>query len=213
MAWRVPRWETVAGLDHAFLARQDAPPAGVTTLRQVHGRVVIDVADLGDRSGEGDGLVTARAGARVGVWTADCVPVHLVAPSARVAAAVHSGWRGSAAGVVDEAIARLASRWNVAPDAVEAALGPAVGGCCYEVGEEVRQAFTSRYGRVGERGFTRRDGRLYLDLRSFLAERLAALGVSRVARIGPCTACRTDVLHSFRREGETGRQLSYVGWV
>ncbi|MGH7858338.1 MAG: polyphenol oxidase family protein, partial [Candidatus Binatia bacterium] len=169
--------------------------------------------EIGAAGVEGDGLLTAASGTRVGVWTADCVPIHLVAPDARVAAAVHSGWRGSAAGVVDEAIEQLRSRWNVSGAAIEAALGPAIGGCCYEVGEEVREAFVSRYGDLGERGFVDRGGRLFLDLRSFLTERLRSLGVTRVEQTGPCTACRADILHSFRKGGGTGRQLSYVGWL
>jgi YfiH family protein len=186
-------------------------PPDVVTLRQIHGTTVLGVRDVvGGASG--DGLVTTHPGDTVGVWTADCVPVLLVAPKARVAAAVHSGWRGSAAGVVDAAITLLESRWNVRPSEVEAALGPAIGGCCYDVGEEVRGAFVARAGELARRCFDDRGGRLRLDLRRFVEGRLRELGVSAPEIVGPCTACRPDVLNSYRKERSAGRQLSWIGF-
>ena len=212
MSWLVPRWTSIPGLDHSFGDRHFPAPQPVTTLRQIHGQRVYDLQDLRGREVEGDGLVTDRIPSRVGVWTADCVPVHLLAPGARVAAVVHAGWRGSAAGVVETAVDLLTTRWNLRPHEIEAAMGPAIGGCCYRVGDEVRAAFESRYGALGRTTFDERDGSLYLDLRKFLAAQLKSLGVSTVERIGPCTACRTDLLCSYRKEGQTGRQLSFIGW-
>ena len=213
MAWSVARWSAIPGLEHAFGGRDDAAPEGVTTLRQVHGSDVFDVAHVRPES-NGDGLVATRGGERVGVWTADCVPVHLVAPRPRVAAALHCGWRGSARGIVPSALELLERRYGVSRGDVEAALGPAVGGCCYEVGEEVRTAFESRVGSgLATSGFEERGGRLYLDLRRFLAAELLAAGVTVVERVGPCTACHTDVLHSYRRQRGSGRQLSWIGWL
>jgi YfiH family protein len=163
----------------------------------------------------GDGLVTERSGVLVGIWTADCVPLHLVAPRARVAAALHCGWRGSAAGILPTAFDLLERRWGVRPNEVEAALGPAIGGCCYEVGEEIRGAFVARAGaRLGEGGFAERGHRLFLDLRTFLEGELRGFGVVRVERVGPCTACRPDLLHSYRKQGRAaGRQLNWIGWL
>jgi hypothetical protein len=104
-------------------------------------------------------------------------------------------------------------RYGVSSSEVEAALGPAIGGCCYEVGGEVREVFRSRAGRpLGDVGFTTRRGRLFLDLRTFLAAEIAGLGVAHVDTVGPCTACHTDLLFSYRKEGNTGRQLSWIGW-
>lgn len=211
MPWTVARWRGIPGLEHGFGGRADPAVAGVRTLRQVHGREVWDAADLGGEGHEGDGLVTDRPGTRVGVWTADCVPVLLVARRAGVAAAVHSGWRGTAAGVVPAALDLLRERWNVRAEDLEAALGPAIGGCCYEVGEEVRAAFHDR-GKPARAAFSERKGRLFLDLRTFLIGALREVGVSRVELAGPCTACRTDLAYSHRREGKTGRQISWVGW-
>jgi YfiH family protein len=214
VSWTVERWGRIPGLAQSFGGRADAPDEAVRTLRQVHGARVLDVEEVApDDRPEADGLVTRPGAARVGVWTADCVPVHLVAERARIAAAVHAGWRGTAAGVVDAAIAMLRERFGVEPSGIEAALGPAIGGCCYEIGDDVREAFRSRYGLAGTTGFIERAGKSYLDLRIFLVARLSALGVAHVEMTGPCTGCRTDLLYSYRKEGKTGRQLSAIGWV
>jgi purine-nucleoside/S-methyl-5'-thioadenosine phosphorylase / adenosine deaminase len=214
VSWRVDRWKNFEGLAQTFGDRFEASPTSVRTLRQVHG-LTVRIADEAVGEGTGDGLATDRSGVSVGVWTADCVPLHLVVPGARVAAAIHCGWRGSAAGIVPAALDLLERRWGVAPPEVEAALGPAIGGCCYQVGEEVREAFVSRVGsRLGQTGFTARGGGLFLELRAFLEEELRGRGVGRVERIGPCTACRHDLLHSYRQgRGAPGRQLSWIGWL
>lgn len=211
MSWTVARWAAIPGLVHGFGSRTKEPPGEVRTLRQVHGARVIPVAEIGAERIEGDGLVSRPGDAPVGVHTADCVPILLVARRARIAAAVHSGWRGTVAGIAERAVALLAERWGVVPAEIEAALGPAIGGCCYEVGEEVRAAFRERYGGRGLVGFAERGPSLRLDLRRFLEDRLAEGGVA-VESVGPCTACRTDVLHSYRRERGSGRQLSWIGW-
>jgi hypothetical protein len=212
MSWSVSRWQRVGGLEQRFGDRIEALPRAVATLRQVHGRRIHHLDDASDGS-EGDGLVTDRPATLVGVWTADCVPVHLVAPGARIAAALHCGWRGSAAGMIPAALELLERRWNVRSGEIEAALGPAIDDCCYEVGDEVRSAFVARAGlRLGSVGFQARGHRLYLGLRSFLAAELQAFGVAHVERLGPCTGCRTDLLYSYRKEGKTGRQLSWIGW-
>jgi hypothetical protein len=212
MPWTVKRWAEIPGLQQSFGGRGDRVADRVLTLRQVHGSTVRFVGEVRAAEMEGDGLVADRAGAAVGVWTADCVPIHLVAPDARIAAAVHAGWRGTVAGIADVVVEAVQSRFDITARDLEAALGPAIGACCYEVGEEVAGAFRSRYGADGAAGFERRGNRLFLDLRTFLAARLRALGVARVERIGPCTACRTDLLYSYRKEGKTGRQLSAIGW-
>jgi YfiH family protein len=213
MGWSVSRWEGLSDLDQCFGGRSDEPKRSVATLRQVHGRTVRHFDDVVAGETQGDGLVADRPGCSVGVWTADCVPVHLVAPRHKVAAAIHCGWRGTAAGILPEALALLRERWNVAPRDLEAALGPAIGGCCYEVGGEVRDAFVARVGDALSRcAFEARQGRLHLDLRTFLAAELATLGIIEVERVGPCTGCRPDLLHSYRKQGGPGRQLSWIGW-
>ena len=213
MAWSVAAWNGIPGLEHRFGGRSELPTRSVTTLRQGHGCAVHAADDVASGETAGDGLVVEHLNTVAGVWTADCVPVHLVAPAERVAAVLHSGWRGAAAGIVPAAVSLLERRWNVRAGMVEAALGPAIGGCCYAVGEEVRERFLERAGGgLVREGFRELGSALFLDLRAFLAAELASLGIPRVHTVGPCTACRTDVLYSFRR-GSGGRQLSWIGWT
>jgi YfiH family protein len=217
-----PDWVRIPGLRHGFLDRVESDgglaaavaaagaPLPLDVPRQVHGARVL-AASAGERP-EADGLVTGAPGRLVGVVTADCVPVLLVARDARVAAAVHAGWRGAAAGVVEAAVAELAAR-GAAPGQVEAAIGPAVGGCCYEVGAEVRDAFEARTGHATAAAWTPSAGGKYrVDLREAVARLLEAAGVRSTLLLGPCTAC-SPAYCSYRREGSgVGRQLSFVGW-
>jgi YfiH family protein len=190
-------WTAVPGLRHGFLDRSepDAPAdLPIALPRQVHG-TRIALATRGARP-EADGLVTTAAGLGVGVVTADCVPVLLVDRRARAAAAVHAGWRGAAGGVHEAAVA-----------------GPAIGGCCYEIGADVIAAFEGRTGSTTAPALSRVNGRHHLDLRTAVRLLLTAAGVRAVAILGPCTACGGNY-HSYRRDGAgTGRQLSFVGWV
>jgi purine-nucleoside/S-methyl-5'-thioadenosine phosphorylase / adenosine deaminase len=212
MSWRVSHWQHIDGLEQEFGDRTATPPRAVATLRQVHGRRIHHLDDAPEGS-EGDGLVTDRRATLVGVWTADCVPVHLLVPGEGIAAALHCGWRGTAAGMIPVALDLLGRRWGVRAREIEAALGPAIDECCYEIGDEVRSAYVTRAGsELGSVGFRTRGGRLYLNLRAVLAAELETLGVAHVVTLGPCTSCRTDLLYSYRRQGNTGRQLSWIGW-
>jgi YfiH family protein len=212
MSWRVSRWQHIDGLEQGFGDRTATPPYAVATLRQVHGRRIHHLDDVPEGS-EGDGLVTDRRATLVGVWTADCVPVHLLVPGKGIAVALHCGWRGTAAGMIPAALELLRRRWDVSARELEAALGPAIDDCCYEVGDEVRSTFVTRAGSgLGRVGFRTRGCRLYLSLRAFLVAELEALGVVHVVRVGPCTSCRSDLLYSYRKQGSTGRQLSWIGW-
>src|SRR2546430_8775237 len=141
-------WAAVPGLAHGFLGRDacagaagwDAVvaragfPLPVVTARQVHGTRVETAAPGPTR--EADGLITATAGQMVGVVTADCMPVLLIDRQRRVAAAVHAGWRGAAAGGIEAAGAELRATFEVAPQAPEAVNRPAPGARCYEGGGE-----------------------------------------------------------------------------
>jgi polyphenol oxidase len=131
------------------------------------------------------------------VFVADCLPVMLVAEGA--VAALHGGWRGLAAGIVDEGVRALREVGGTGP--ITAALGPSARGCCYEVGEEVHAHFPGA--RVGERN---------LDLARVAREQLAAAGVETVHDTGLCTMCSDPGLFfSHRRDGGvTGRQGGVV---
>lgn len=216
--------EGIDGLVHGFERRGSTPetrdegrrrltaalaPAGrLLLLRQVHGTTI----HRGPWEGtpEGDGGVAAP-GLLVGIETADCLPVLVADVKRRVVGAAHAGWRGTAAGIANRLVETLIADGSSAAD-LRAALGPSIGGCCYEVGEDVRQAF----GSAGDGVF--RDGprgRPHLDLHRANTLQLLAAGLepSALEAIDECTRCRADLYYSYRRDGAgTGRMVSYVGF-
>ncbi len=140
-----------------------------------------------------DGHLTSLAGLGLLVLAADCLPVALASPAQ--VAMLHCGWRGLAAGIVQRAAERFA-------DPPAAAIGPGIGGCCYEVGPEVLAAFADLDGVA--------DGRM-LDLRAVAHAKLRQAGVERVEDVDLCTSCRPDLFFSHRRDhGITGRQGGIV---
>ena len=162
--------------------------------RQVHGTELRDWGEppsSGEREHiEVDGHLTATAGLGLLVLVADCLPLAL-AGVGRVAM-LHCGWRGLAGGILERALERFGDQ----PPA--AAIGPGIGACCYEVGEEVLAAFADVEGAA--------HGRM-LDLRAVVAHKLAAGGVGQIEQVDLCTSCRADLFFSHRRDGGvTGRQ-------
>ena len=180
------------------------PPPRLAWARQVHGAEVL--AARPGLCGPGDALVTAERGLALAIATADCVPVLLAGRGA--IAAVHAGWRGLASGVIGAALERLAS---AGAGEVRAWIGPAIGPCCYEVGEEVAEAI-ARAGRAD--AVLRRDDRPrpHLDLHVAARLELASRGVSHVQALAVCTRC-SPALWSYRRDGAAaGRNLSFI-WL
>lgn len=225
----LPALEAVPGLVHGF--EQRSRPAGAETreatrrraaaalapsgrlllMEQVHGASVA-VAPWDGASPRADASVAAAAGLLLGIETADCLPILLVDFPRRLVAAVHAGWRGTAAGVAARAVEALRARGSD-PREMVAGFGPAIGPCCYEVGDDLRPAFGPGGGaffRPGPRG------RAHLDLRAANLRQLEAAGVDsdRVHHVAECTSCLADRYHSYRREGPGGgRMISFVGWA
>ena len=171
--------------------RRAADGAPIAFARQVHGTDVIalDGAPPADRIADADGVVTRAHGVAAMVLTADCVPVALAAPDA--VAMVHAGWKGLSGGVLEAGVAALRT-----DGPIHAAIGPAAGACCYEVGPEVAERFPD----------WALNGRL-LDLKAVAASRLRAAGVADVLDVHRCTMCEPDVFFSHRASGPvTGRQ-------
>jgi len=178
-------------------------------LRQVHGSTARAAPFLGRP--EGDAVIAAGPGVLAAVETADCLPVLLVDPVRRVSAAVHAGWRGTAAGVAARtAFALLAG--GSRPHDLVAGVGPGIGACCYEVGEELRDAFGPEgepFFRPGPRG------RPHLDVRAANVRQLVDVGIpgERIHHVAECTFCGAEGYHSYRRDGPGGgRMVSFVGY-
>jgi YfiH family protein len=220
------RWRAVPGLRHGFLDRDECgggrswetvlatagAPHPLALPRQVHGATVVD-GRPGLEPVAADAIVSGCDGLLVGVVTADCVPILLVHHARRAAAAVHAGWRGAAAGVIEASVRHLADHLGAPATGLEAAIGPAICGRCYEVGPEVRAAFRARTGETTAPAWSAGAGRDHVDLRLAAELLLRATGVTDVSMVGPCTACGAGFC-SYRRDGAgCGRQLSFVGWV
>jgi purine-nucleoside/S-methyl-5'-thioadenosine phosphorylase / adenosine deaminase len=219
----------LAGLDglvHAFTTsgsdaeRVVAAVAGrrfpFRTMRQVHGAGVHVVdEDAGIPPGpepDADALITRRRGVALVVRVADCVPILLADPSSGWIAAVHAGWRGTAAGVLAAALRAMIER-GAMPEGVRVTLGPAIGACCFEVGPEVVEAllrFDPGAGACVVPGSRQR-----VDLVEANRRQALALGVEpgHVAAVGLCTVCRPDLLESYRRSrGAPGRMAGLIAW-
>jgi YfiH family protein len=194
------------------------PPARVGTLRQVHSAIALEMletdADIpGHRWREGDALWTTAPGTGVGVRTADCVPVLIAHRSLPVCAAIHAGWRGLAAGVIEETVRRIAAA--LGPGSVAglvAAAGPSAKGCCYEIGEDAADPLLALPGGSLRLARGEGPGKWRADLQLLALDALLAAGIHtrNAETVGPCTICSTR-FHSFRREKSlTGRQLSFI---
>jgi polyphenol oxidase len=170
---------------------------------QVHGAVVRRMVELAeDEAGAGDaqeadGQATALRGVGTMVLTADCLPVALGVESA--VAMLHAGWRGLAAGVLEEGVLALEDLGG--QDEIVAVIGPGAGVCCYEVGEEVHAAF----------GGVHRDDRR-IDIKAIARDRLEAAGVAEVRDVGACTIC-DERFFSYRREGARAGRQAGVAWL
>jgi purine-nucleoside/S-methyl-5'-thioadenosine phosphorylase / adenosine deaminase len=178
-------------------------PERVTMGWQVHGTDIRDwtglppdpgYADPGGRDlAKLDGHLTRDSGIALLVLVADCYPVAL--SDGEQAGMLHCGWRPLAGGILEKALAGFAS-----PPA--AAVGPGIGGCCYEVGDEVLEAFADIDGAAS--------GRM-LDLRTVIGAKLAAAGVTDVQHVNHCTSCAPELYFSHRRDnGVTGRQAGFI---
>jgi YfiH family protein len=182
-------------------AAAGADAEGLVYPRQVHGaRVLAGREDL--RGAEADGMVTDEPGRPLAVVSADCAPVVVVREGngAPAVAALHAGWRGLLAGIAAAGAAALGG------GRLAGVVGPSIGPCCYEVGEDVAAPFRAAFGAD-----VVRDGRL--DLWSATERSLRAAGVARVERLDLCTACDPARFFSHRRDrGATGRQgvVAYV---
>jgi len=187
-------------LEHGFGTRASViDQNSMASLRQIHSNLVFSAGGAGC-AGEGDALVTREPGLAVSIRTADCFPILLADPVTRSVAAVHAGWRGTAASVVLSSLSRMQSEFGTDPRDVYAAIGPGIGSCCYEVGLDVAQ----RFGK-GEAG--------RLDLAAENRSQLIAAGVcpERIDAVGACTFCNPAQFYSWRRDHDpAGRMISFI---
>ena len=189
-----------AWLDHGFGTRDSKlDQSAMASLKQIHSNFVL----TGDRpgpAGEGDALITRSTGLAVSVRTADCFPILLADVETQAVAAVHAGWRGTASRIVQAAIARMQAEYGSDPRNIRAAIGPGIGGCCYEVGADVARQFGMSHG-----------GKLDLAVENRRQLIEAGLLPEHIDQVGGCTFCNETKFFSWRRDHEAaGRMISFI---
>ena len=205
------------------------------TLKQIHSDIVHLFQDYPAEPCRGDASATNRPGLLLAVQTADCVPILLADLKKRAVAAVHAGWRGTLQRIVTKAIGKMQMQFGTKPADLLSAIGPSIGGCCYEVGTEVASEFRSQFPNASDWFDEMRTGdepnplqwlnmappghqpppkNILLNLRKANRAQLLDAGVlaQNISVSDLCTACRPDLLFSYRKErGTTGRLLSVIG--
>ncbi len=230
------------GIAHAFETRhgsiRDALPSPVARLQQVHGNTVLVLPhdrdrrlpflepDTADRP-PADALTTNTSGVTVAVAVADCLPILIADPDRGAVAAVHGGWRGLARDIVATVLARMAEEFGSSPADCSVGIGPGIGPCCYEVGEEVITAFDAvgmkdaalqlpgrpQSDKRGPRGAA--EG-VHCNLPAVATAQARRCGVpaERVFGLDLCTRCHSDDLWSYRRLGNAaGRMLAGIAVI
>ena len=185
---------------HGFGTRHPAAhPASISTLKQIHSNVVLLAAEPGVL-GEGDALITDNPGLAISIRTADCYPILLADTRNLAVAAIHAGWRGTAAQIVVRTLEKMGDEFGTQACDIFAAMGPGIGVCCYEVGEDVSNQFGFANGT-------------HLDLASENRKQLESTGVltQNIEALDVCTFCNAERFFSYRREKEkAGRMTSYI---
>ncbi len=182
-------------------------PAAPRWLEQVHGTRVVEL-DGGEPQGSADAAFTRRPGEVCAILTADCLPVLFADVEGRVVAAAHAGWRGLAAGVLEQTVAAMTTD----PARLMAWLGPAIGPGAYEIDELVRDAFVACDTGAEAAFVATRPGHWRADLYALARRRLAAIGLEAVYGGGACTFTDSARFYSYRRQGECGRMASLI-WL
>ncbi len=177
----------------------------MASLTQTHSDVVYSITEAGEKQAEGDGMFTNLTALWLSIRTADCIPILLVDPRAKVIAAVHAGWRGTLDQILAKTVTRLTTEYHCLPADLLVAIGPGISACCFEVGTEVADQFESAYVSA------RATGKLHIDLKKANLAQLLQVGV-RVENIDvteACTIC-TPGFHSYRRDKTAERMNSAI---
>jgi YfiH family protein len=210
----------------------------LVTLRQIHSDLIHRVDGMPAEPLAGDGLITDTPELLLAVLTADCLPIILADRKRRAAGVFHAGWRGTVKRIVEKGVGEMQKHFGSDPRNLVAAIGPGIGACCYEVGEEVRARFEAQFAygsslfrevresyAVREKypllfmtarapGHSDLPVKLFLDLVEANRRQLldAGLLAKNIDAVVPCTACHTELLFSFRGEkGVTGRMMGAAG--
>ena len=203
-----PDWPAPPGIVAGTTTRAGEPPSGALYLNQVHGATVVSIVDVRAAPGllDADAVVGRSPGDLCAVRTADCLPLLLCSPDGREVAAVHAGWRGVLAGVIENAVGAMDSR----PSDLLAWFGPAISQPAFEVGGEVREAFVERDADTATQFEANDRGRWQADLYGLGRLRLVQVGVTAIYGGGFCTYGDPERFYSYRRNPDCGRMVTFI---
>lgn len=207
------------------------------SLKQIHSAVIHCISRGDERPVTGDGLITNVPGVLLAVKTADCLPVIVVDPVRKAVGVFHAGWRGTVQRIVEKGIGEMRRHFETDPADIVAAIGPGIGQCCYQVGDEVMDTFDAQFSYSRELfedffdshalhvkypllflnqrapGHGESAARPHLDLVKANRYQLRDAGVpgENITALAQCTSCHTDLFFSHRKEQATGRMMATVG--
>ena len=191
------------------LVRKLGLPSEPRWIHQVHGdRSLRITEEIFEREQMADASFTTQAGIVLAILTADCLPILLAADDGSEVAAIHAGWRGLSAGIVESTVRRLRAR----KDQLLAWLGPAIGAPSYEVGDEVRDAFVSRSSEAAHAFVATRPHHWLCDLYTLVRQRLQSVGVERIYG-GGFDTFRDERFYSYRRDGQSSGRFASLIWL
>lgn len=191
--------------NRALLKQFSSMPAEPVWLNQTHSTNVIHLQQSTKQIPHADGSLTSNKGVVCCVMTADCLPVLMTDVEGSKVAAVHAGWRGLADGILENAVKEF-------DKPVIAWLGPAIGKSAFEVGVDVFDAFTKHDAAAEEAFSAKSDGKYLADMNFLATQRLNAVGVDKIFRSDMCTYDDASRFYSYRRDGVTGRQVTFI-WI
>ena len=209
------RYDMGAGVTAFSPLREAALPFPVLQAHQVHSdhvAVVTSPAITREDLQGTDAIVTTLPGLAVAARTADCIPVLLYDPVGRAVAAVHAGWKGTVQSIAAKTVRAMAETFGTRPEDCLAGIGPSIGACCYEVGDDVAGKFREAFPQFADEVVLEQNGTLRLDLWKANRLQLEASGLTpnHIDAAGVCTACHARTFFSYRAEGPTTGRIAAV---
>lgn len=197
--------EYVIGKREKFFNTIDLKYNKIYTPIQIHSNRVV-CTDNGSENEECDAVFTIRKNIILTICTADCYPIFIGDKASSGIALIHSGWRGFISGIIDNTIKLMIKKTGIKKDSLIIYIGPGIGKCCFEVGEDVYKLFSDKYQH-------KKNNNCYVDLNKAIHEKLINFGInkSQIFSSGECTVCNTNKYFSYRRtSGEYSRMMSFM---
>ncbi|SHJ56900.1 peptidoglycan editing factor PgeF [Tepidibacter formicigenes] len=186
----------------------------LTFNKQVHGNniaIIDDVNKIGTIS-EGDGLITKLSKVPIMVFVADCVSIGFIDTKNKVIGCAHAGWRGTFEEISSNLIKNMKKNFNSKSNDIICIIGPSIGPCCYEVGEDLIKKFNNKFTNIDDSFYIIKDEKYFLDLWRINEYILINNGIKKenIINLNLCTHCNGDLFHSYRRDKGTSKRMGFI---